>query len=151
MKRVDFYQLARDPAEAVLPLIARNTLAADARLLVVSGDAAQREAVSEALWTRLPESFLAHGHAGGAHDARQPILLSASLDPANGARFVALADGLWRDDLLDDSADRFDRAFLLFDERTIDAARALWRELKARDGLERHFWRQEDGRWREAG
>ena len=34
--RVDFYQLARDPAEAVLPLIARNTLAAGERLVVVS-------------------------------------------------------------------------------------------------------------------
>ena len=36
--RVDFYQLSRDPAEAVVPLLATNTHKAGARMLVVSGD-----------------------------------------------------------------------------------------------------------------
>jgi DNA polymerase-3 subunit chi len=71
--RVDFYQLSRDPAEGVLPLIARNTLGAGARLLVVSQDEAQLGRIGEALWTRLPDSFLAHGRAGGAHDAASPF------------------------------------------------------------------------------
>ena len=142
--RVDFYQLTRDPVETVLPLIARNTLGAGQRLLVVSDDEAQRARIGDALWTRLPESFLAHGHAGGPHDARQPILLAAQAEPANGARFVALADGIWREE-----AATFDRAFLLFDERTIEAARGLWRELAATGDGERHFWRQDGGKWRE--
>ena len=38
--RVDFYQLSRDPAETVLPLLARNTLRAGERLLIVSTDEA---------------------------------------------------------------------------------------------------------------
>ena len=62
--RVDFYQLTKDPAEQVLPLIARNTLEAGERLLVVSDDGAQLKRASEALWTRLPDTFLANGHAG---------------------------------------------------------------------------------------
>lgn len=142
--RVDFYQLTRDPAEGVLPLIARNTLGAGERLLVVSGDAAQLGRISEALWTKLPESFLAHGMAGGAHDARQPILLSASPHPANGAKFMALADGVWRE-----GEGAVERVFLLFPPDRIDDARGCWRMLGAREGVERKYWRQDGGKWRE--
>ncbi len=140
--RVDFYQLSRDPAEAALPLIARATLAAGERLLVVSGDDAQLLRISEALWTMLPESFLAHGFAGSPDQERQPILLSDQTVAANGANFIAMADGVWRD-----GADGFARAFLLFDAATLDAARATWRMLGERDGVERKFWKQDGGKW----
>lgn len=140
--RVDFYQLSRDPAEGVLPQIARNSLKAGERLLVVSGDDGQLGRISEGLWTKLPESFLAHGRSGGEHDARQPILLSGSLEPANAARFLAIADGVWRD-----SDAPFERVFFLFDDATLQAARDCWRMLGQRDGLERRFWKQQDGKW----
>lgn len=143
--RVDFYNLTRDPVEAVLPLIARNTLAQGQRLLVVAEpDAFER--LSDALWTRLPESFLAHGRAGEPHEARQPILLSNTIQAANAARYVALADGVWREEALS-----FDRAFLLFGSATIIAARAVWRELGAHADLDRHLWKQDGGKWIEAG
>ncbi|WP_298289537.1 DNA polymerase III subunit chi [Novosphingobium sp.] len=140
--RVDFYQLTNDPAEQVLPLIARNTLGANQRLLVVSDDSAQRKRIGEALWTRLPETFLANGHADQPHAARQPILLSAQAEPANGAKYLALADGVWRDG-------DFDRVFLLFPPARIDDARGCWRMLGTREGVERHYWRQEGGKWKE--
>ncbi|MFM5886517.1 MAG: DNA polymerase III subunit chi [Novosphingobium sp.] len=145
MTQVDFYQLSRDPAETVLALIAGKVLDSGQRLLVVAGDAALRQRIAAALWEG-KDSFLAHGEAGGAHDARQPILLSDKVAPANAARFVAFADGVWRDEALD-----FDRVFLLFDEATIEAARANWRSLDGRDGVERRYWRQEDGKWIKAG
>ncbi|MFN3470149.1 MAG: DNA polymerase III subunit chi [Novosphingobium sp.] len=140
--RVDFYQLTRDPAELVLPLIARNTLAAGERLLVVSEDERQLQRVSEALWTRIAESFLAHGRAGDAHEDRQPILLSGQAAPANGARYMALADGVWREGT-------FDRVFLLFPPARIDDARGCWRMLGQREGVERRYWRQDGGKWKE--
>jgi DNA polymerase III subunit chi len=140
--RVDFYQLSRDPVEAALPLIARATRAAGERLLIVSADAAQLERIGIALWARLPETFLAHGRAGGEHDARQPILLGELPDPANGAGFLVLADGEWRDE-----ADSFQRVFLLFDAATIGGARGTWRMLGTRDEVERHFWKQDGGKW----
>ena len=96
--RVDFYQLSRDPAEKVLPLLARNTLKAGERLLAVSADEAQLARIGDALWEPR-ESFLANGRAGGPHDARQPVLLSDRVEPANGARYFAIADGLWREGL----------------------------------------------------
>jgi DNA polymerase-3 subunit chi len=141
--RVDFYQLSRDPAELVLPALAQGTLKAGERLLVVSEDAGQLERISEALWTRVPESFLAHGMAGGEHDARQPILLSHEPVPANGARYLALADGVWRE------FGDVERVFLLFPPERIDDARATWRMLGKREGTERKYWRQEGGKWLE--
>jgi DNA polymerase-3 subunit chi len=139
--RVDFYQLSRDPAELVLPRLAQGTLAAGERMLVVSEDGAQLRRISEALWTRVPESFLAHGMACGEHDARQPILLSHVPEPANGARYLALADGVWRD------MAGAERVFLLFSPERIDDARGCWRTLGKREGAERKYWRQEGGKW----
>ena len=139
--RVDFYQLSRDPAERVVPVLARNTLRSGARLLVVSERPGQLQAISEALWS-VGGEFLANGLVGQGHEAAQPILLSATMDPANGARFVALADGIWRE-----GAETFARTFLLFDEATLQPARDCWRMLGTREGLERHFWKQEGGRW----
>jgi len=143
--QVDFYQLSRDPAEAVVPLLARNTLKAGERLLVVSADDALTGKISERLWAGA-ESFLAHGLSGGAHDARQPILLADQPQPANGARYVILADGVWHEAALG-----FARAFLLFDGATIDDARATWRALDGREEVERRYWRQEEnGKWVQA-
>jgi DNA polymerase-3 subunit chi len=145
--RVDFYQLSRDPAEAVLPLIARNTLKAGERLLVVSDDGEQLGLISRELWGRIADSFLAHGFAGGDHDARQPILLSDTMSPVNGARFVAIADGVWRDEAFNDAGPAFARTFYLFGEHTLQGARDCWRMLGKREGVDRRFWKQQDGRW----
>jgi len=139
--RVDFYQLSQSSVEDALPALAAKMLGSGARVLVVSADDAQLAAISAALWA-VKEQFLAHAPAGGPHDARQPILLSDSLDAANGATFLALADGQWRD-----GAETFERVFLLFGAATIDDARATWRMLGEREGIERNYWRQEAGRW----
>lgn len=141
--RVDFYQLTRDPAELVVPQIARATLAQGERLLVVSADEGQLARIGAALWDRLPDTFLAHGMAGGAHDARQPILLSGEPQPANGARYLAFADGLWRD------TGEATRVFLLFSPAETEAARGTWRALGTQGGVERRYWRQDGGKWRE--
>ena len=140
--RVDFYQVSRDPVPEIVALLARNTLKAGERLLVVAEDAALRTAIGEALWRAAPaDSFLANGPADGPHAERQPILLADALTPANGAGYLALADGVWRE------PEGFARVFLVFDGATLEAARACWRMLGERDGLERNFWKQDEGRW----
>lgn len=144
--RVDFYQLMRDPVEQVLPRLAERTLAGGGRLLVVAKDPAILERLDETLWTHAPAGFLPHARAGEDDDAAQPILLSQTLNAANGARSVALADGVWRDDAL-----TFERIFHLFDAAALDAARAAWRTLADRAELERSFWKQEGGKWVKAG
>ena len=139
--KVDFWQLSHDPAEKVCALIAERVLGAGERLLVVSKDAGQREAISAALWKAGPESFLANGEADEAGAALQPILLSDSPEPLNQASHVVFADGEWRD------ASGFSRSFLLFDDATVEQARATWRSLDGTEDLERSFFRQDGGKW----
>ena len=139
--QVDFYQLTRDPAEKVLPPIAQRVLDGGGRLLVV-GDGAQLDAVSAALWGFKPDSFLAHAKAGEGDDASQPILLRNEISAANNAKFVALIDGVWRDEALE-----FDRVFYLFPPSHTDNARAAWRVLADKENAERRYWKQDGGKW----
>lgn len=140
--QVDFYQLSRDPVERVLPVIAGRILSGGDRLLVVAADRERRDMLSRGLWEAGPTSFLAHGHADEERAEVQPILLSSACEALNGARHVALADGQWRDEALG-----FERAFYFFDAVTIDEARASWRALNRRDGVEPRFWRQDGRKW----
>ena len=140
--RVDFYLLSQGTVETALPRIAKSVKGAGERLLVVAAEADHLATLDRALWEQLPEDFLAHGKAGEPHAVRQPLLLSSACDGENGAKYIALADGTWRDEALG-----FDRAFLIFDQRKIDEARGTWRMLGECEDVERHFWKQEGGRW----
>jgi DNA polymerase-3 subunit chi len=144
--QVDFYHLTVTPLERALPQIAEKVLASGARLLVVAADGAARTRLDQALWAYSPESFLPHGQAGGEDDARQPVLIAEGAEAANGARHIALADGVWRDEALG-----FERAFHFFDDERIGEARAAWKGLAEHPGVERNYWKQnEAGRWEKA-
>jgi DNA polymerase III subunit chi len=140
--QVDFYQLAGTPAEQVIASLAEKVLAANGRLLVIAEDEAFLARLERMLWADSSSSFLPHGLAGGADDARQPILLSTSPDAPNLARNMLIADGLWRD-----SALTYDRSFFLFDNDTLEAARGAWKSLAGREGVDRRYWAREDGKW----
>ena len=143
--QVDFYQLGQTPSEQVVASLAEKLLAQDARLLIVAGDETVLARLDRMLWDQGATSFLPHGLAGGTDDARQPILLSTSPDAPNLARNMLIADGEWREAALS-----YDRAFYLFDNLALEGARMAWKLLSGRDGVDRHFWAQdEDGRWRE--
>lgn len=143
--RADFYHLGRSAVEQVFLRIAQRTLADGGRLLVVSADDALAGRLDAFLWSHEPTAFLPHGRSGQGDEATQPVLIAPTPDAANGARFIALVDGVWRDEALG-----FERAFYLFDDRTIEEARAVWRSLGDREGIERQFWKQdEEGRWRQ--
>ncbi|HEX7742533.1 MAG TPA: DNA polymerase III subunit chi, partial [Sphingobium sp.] len=137
-----FYQLSRDPVDQVLPAIAARILGLGERLLVVAQDEERLDRISAGLWAGPPESFLAHGRAGEEREMIQPILLAHDCAAKNGARHIALADGLWREEALE-----FDRAFYFFDATTVEGARDSWRALGKREGVVPRFWRQEGGKW----
>ena len=141
MSKFDFWQLSHDPVEKVVALIARRVLGQGERLLVVAADPALRQGLSRALWQAGPESFLANGEADAPGAAVQPILLSETCEPVNGASHLVLADGTYRE------ATGFARTFLLFDEAGAPAARKAWRAVEAIAGAERALYRQEGGKW----
>ena len=142
--QVDFYQLGGTAAEQVIASIAEKVLAGDGRLLIVAEDEPFLARLDRMLWDAGPTSFLPHGIAGGAEDARQPVLLSTSTDAPNQARNMLIADGQWRD-----SALTYDRSFYLFDAATLEGARLAWKLLSGREGVERRYWAQVDGRWKQ--
>jgi DNA polymerase-3 subunit chi len=55
---------------------------------------------------------------------------------------MLIADGEWREAALS-----YDRAFYLFDGDTLEGARLAWKLLAGREGVERRYWAQEDGKW----
>jgi DNA polymerase-3 subunit chi len=140
--QLDFWQLSKDPVERVVALIAERSRASGEKLLVVDADATRRAAISRALWEAKPETFLANGEAAEPHAERQPILLSADCGPANGARYAVFADGQWRE-----GGEAFTRTFLLFDETSVEAARAVWKRFDGCEEGERSYFAQEDGKW----
>lgn len=144
--QVDFYHLTVTPVERALPGIAVKVVGGGGRLLVVSGDEGQRRQIDATLWTWQADSFLPHAQAGAGDDTIQPVLIGEVVEPANGARFVALIDGVWRDAALG-----FDRAFHFFDADRIVEARQAWKVLADREGVERRYWKQDEGgRWSQA-
>ena len=144
--RVDFYQLGASSPESVIAAVAARLLGKGEKLLVVASDEALLARLDRQLWDQGAASFLPHGISGGSDDARQPILLSGDIDAPNLARNLLIADGEWRDAALG-----FERAFFLFDSTTLEAARLAWKLLSGREGVERHYWANDDGKWIEKG
>ena len=140
--RVDFYQLGTASPEGIIASIAGKLLDEKQRLLIVAADEGLLARLDRQLWDQGAASFLPHGLAGGSEDAAQPILLSTGTDAPNLARNILIADGEWREAALG-----YERAFHLFDAVTLENARLAWKLLAGRDGVERHYWANEDGRW----
>ena len=141
--RVDFYQLGHGTlADGVIASIGARLVGEGQRLLVVAADEAQRARLDRLLWDQGSASFIPHGIEGTSDDDAQPILLSAGIDAPNGARNLLIADGEWREAALG-----YDRAFYLFDDASVEDARLAWKLLAGRDGVERNYWANEDGRW----
>jgi len=143
--QVDFYHLTARPLDRVLPRIAERILASGERLVIVSSDQSQRDALDRALWTYAAEAFLPHAQSGAGDDNAQPVLLAAEPVANNGARNIAIADGQWRDEALG-----FDRAFHFFDDDNITEARLAWRNLAEKPGIERRYWKQTERGWEQA-
>ena len=139
---VDFYHLTTSAIEQVLARVAERVLAESGRLLIVSNDERQRDLLDRHLWTYKSISFLPHARAGTGDDAEQPVLIANEVSIANGAKNIALADGIWRDEALG-----FDRVFNFFDEAVIDTARKAWRGLANRRDVERRYWKQAENGW----
>ena len=144
--QVDFYQLGGAPPEQVIAGIAEKLLAEGGRLLIVAEEEGLLARLDRMLWDQDATAFLPHGIAGGVDDARQPVLLSTSLDAPNLARNMLIADGQWREAAL-----AYDRAFYVFDGDTLEGARLAWKLLAGRDGVERRYWANEGGKWVKKG
>lgn len=141
-----FYHLTRQPLEITLPILLGKARQAGWRVAVHGTDAARMAWLDEKLWLGPEEGFLAHGLAGGDHDADQPILLCCGQAAGNEPDCVMSVDGA--EVQAADVAAR-ERVCILFDGNdpaAVDHARGQWRALKEA-GCRAQYWSEESGRW----
>ena len=140
MTEVGFYHCTRTPAEDAAVRLAGRAYGAGHRVLLVA-DPETLARLDDRLWAEPEASFLPHGLDDPLN---QPVHLSESFEPANGATLLlSVAAGLPPEPA------RFQRVINLFDDATPAHARARtdWRALAGREGVEPCYWRQQGGRW----
>lgn len=146
MGAVFFYHLTSSPLEVALPPLLEKSRAAGWRVLVRMTSPERLDWLDQKLWLTGDESFLAHGIAGGPHDADQPILLTLGAAIPNHADCIMVADGA---ELTETEANTAQRACILFDgndPQAVDAARGQWKRLTDA-GCPAQYWAQQEGRW----
>lgn len=141
---IRFYHLTTRSLESALPEILAKALAGGRRVVVRVAHDGTIAALSEALWTAQPDSFLPHGSAADGHAADQPIWLTTGTDNPNNADVLVLAGG---------GAEEITNYALCCamldgrDEAAVDAARAQWKTWRA-EGMTVTYWKQtETGGW----
>lgn len=147
MGDVYFYHLTSSPLEQTLPMLLGKARGVGWRVLVRSQDSQRMEWLNDRLWLGAEEAFLAHGLAGGDHDADQPILLTTGPENPNGSVCLMAVDGAAVD--AKEVAD-LDRTCVLFDGNdapALEHARGQWKALTDA-GCTAQYWAQESGGWK---
>jgi DNA polymerase III subunit chi len=141
-----FYHLTRSPLEATLPMLLAKARGAGWRVLVRGREAAHLDWLNDRLWLGAEDGFLAHGLAGGEHDADQPILLTLARGNPNRATCLMAVDGAEVDPgEVGDMA----RVCILFDGNdagALESARGQWKALTGA-GCAAQYWAQDGGKW----
>jgi DNA polymerase-3 subunit chi len=148
LSEIGFYHLTRTTLPEALARLLDRTIQSGQRALVLGPDAARLKALDTALWACPEPAWLPHGSASDGDPDLQPVWLSTEPEPANGARFLFLVDGVETH-----LGDGFDRVFDLFDgtdAENVAAARDRWR--KAKDsGHGLTYWKQGPRGWEKGG
>lgn len=146
MGAIYFYHLTRRPLEATLPVLLGKARQAGWPVVVRGVDHGRLEWLDERLWQGPDDGFLAHGLAGGAHDAQQPILLTCDMTAANAPKCLMSIDGAPVDP---DEVAALDRVCILFDGNdtaALQQARDQWKTL-TEAGCSAQYWSEESGKW----
>ncbi|MGB7243363.1 MAG: DNA polymerase III subunit chi [Sulfitobacter sp.] len=141
-----FYHLTHRPLEDTLRMLLGKAQQAGWRTVVRGGDAARIAQLDAQLWLGPEDSFLPHGIAGGAHDADQPILLTAEAATPAGAECLMTIDGASIDA---DEVTALQRVCVLFDgnnDAALGQARTQWKALKDA-GVSAQYWSEDSGKW----
>lgn len=139
-----FYHMTHQPVEVTLPMLLGKARGAGWRVVVRGTESARLDHLDKTLWEGA--GFLAHGRAGGPHDADQPILLTDQPDLPNGASCLVGLDGA---EITPDEVNTSDRTMILFDgnnDEAVTRARAQWKLLSGA-GCAAQYWSQESGHW----
>ena len=138
-----FYLLTESTVEQTLPSLISRAQGQGWQIELRGVDPGRMEALDAALWLGPEDSFLAHGLAGGAQDAAQPVLLTTT--PTDRACIICV-DGAEVSAAQVQAAQRVCILFDGNDQTALAGARAQWKALTGA-GCAAQYWAQTDGRW----
>lgn len=141
-----FYHLTQRRLEETLPVLLDKARGAGWRIAVRGRDPERMAWLDDRLWLGPEASFLAHGLAGGPHDALQPVLLTAGPSSANSPDCLMTVDGAA---VSAEDVQGLQRVCILFDGNDPEAvqhARSQWKSLTDA-GCPAQYWSEESGRW----
>ena len=144
--QIDFYHLKSDDIATPLAMLSDKVVASGQQMLILAREV-HFDAISTALWTQKPESFLAHNLDDGDGAEHAPVWVSTRPDQNQiAAELIALTSGMVPPDL-----GKFKRVFNLFDgsdEQAVHIARQCWKDWSAREDLQCcYFAQDENGNW----
>ena len=140
-----FYHLLRAGLDETVMTTVTRAQGAGWRVMIRAPDPALLQHLDAKLWLGPEEGFLAHGLAGGVHDADQPVLLGQGRI-TNGAQGLMLLAGA---EAARDEVAALQRIWVLFDGADPEAvakARQSWTQLTGW-GLAAQYWSDETGAW----
>jgi DNA polymerase III subunit chi len=144
MAEVWFYQLDRQPLEAVLPRMIAGIFARGHRVSIHVRDRSFLEKLSASLWTIDETSFIPHGFSTDRNATLVPIVLCTDEVSTNTASYRFCADGIVPNDT------NFERLSLFFDGIDAEAltnARQQWKEFRNTGHTIRYWKQSESGKW----
>jgi DNA polymerase-3 subunit chi len=145
MTAVQFYHLTSTPLERALPKLLEKAVAGGFKTLLVADSEEYAERLNELLWTYDAGSFLPHGSIQEPNPEAQPVLVSTTMEPVNGANLLVVTNGA-----IPDNNDQFGRIIDIFDgsnPQIVEKARARWTSYK-QTNCEMTYMRQTDsGGW----
>lgn len=144
MPEIRFYHLLSQPLYQALPALVAKAYENGHRILIRAPEV-EHEAISEALWSFKPESFLPHGFDKDGNPQQHPIWLSEQAENVNEADLLILTHNLEQP-----IGNEYKLCCDIFDgriEADVLAARARWKAYKEQ-GHEVAYWQQtEQGGW----
>lgn len=141
-----FYHLTQNSMEVTLPRLLEKARGAGWKIVVRGCDEGRMDWLDQKLWALGDTSFLAHGLAGGPHDALQPVLLTTSTETPDAVGCVMSVDGA---DVSAEEVNAVERVCILFDGHDPEAvqhARGQWKALTDA-GCAAQYWSEETGNW----
>ena len=138
-----FYMLTENAVEQTLPSLIGRAQGQGWQVELRGIDAGRMGRLDQALWLGADDGFLAHGLAGGAHDALQPVLLTTT---PTGRDCIMAMDGA---EVTPAQVQAAERVCILFDgndQTALAHARGQWKALTGA-GCAAQYWAQNDGRW----
>ena len=144
-----FYHLTTQPLEKALPTLLERSIERGWTAVVQMSSQERLTALDNFLWTYAEESFLAHGTAADGDPELQHVYLTTGPENPNEAEVRFFIESARVSPVLDGSG-VYERIVVMFDgnnDEELQAARAQWKELKAKE-LELSYWQQdENGAW----